>query len=288
MKFAIRHFKLICKTTKIENIQVLVVLGAILGFVVGIPLMFIGGYKSSDMIIPVVSAAVVAVLPYFLVFITVVLCFLTSFRRYSVLNKYGYCTEYLKIMEKSLKYKRNQTVYNKLSIANILRNIKRFDEAERVFQELSDCEMTEEQKKQYLTLYLILALQMKDYDLYNRVLEENGEFIEEKLKDTNYAFHLILYRECVRGNHMEALAMCERSVEDEHPCVGVNVYAVMAYLYTQIGVHDAAQEAAEKAEESIDEKELTYDFELEDNRKRIKMALAGELVPPFTQAFIEK
>ena len=283
MKFAIRYFKSVYSKMKVENIGVLVVLGAIAGFIIGIPFMFIGGYKPADMLIPVIIAAIAAILPYFILFAAIAMYFFSTYRIYSVYNRKGYSAEYLEVINKLIKKEKTPSVTNKLIAANTLRTLKRFDEAEREFEELSDFEMNDDERNSYLTFYLILALQTKNYDLHDNILNKNKEYIEEKMNGTRYAFHINLYRECVMGNYDTALEACEQSIEDNNPFVGFYVYTAMIFLFTEMGMAEKASEMTEKAYKAINEEKTTYDWEPADYRKRIEKALSGELVPPFTQ-----
>lgn len=286
MKFAKRYFSKAIKSMKVENWGFVTKFMAIVAFVLGIPFMFIGGFKLTDLLIPVIASACAALIVILLPYVVTIIYNLRYYRFYSLFNRKGYSPELLdKVKNMKEKYIHNKAVY-KLELANIYRNIGEFDETMKLFAEL-DSEDLGDRRGLYVYYYLLLALQIKNTELFDMLIHENRDLLktdtENEKKSINGAVsHLCIRAECIKGNYEKALEMCKYQYENDI-WTGVCLNILYTYVLTMNGKTEYASEIYAFAKKSIDETKYEYDFEKPVFLKKLEKALNGELTLPYTQ-----
>lgn len=285
MKFAIRFFKTMRVTSTGDSFNRLVVYAAVIGVVLGIPFMFIGGFKLYDLLIPVLSAGLLVLIVELLPFFFSVYLFLKDYRMCSIFNKKGYCREYLEMVKKQKVKSLTKEYEIKINTANIHRNMGETEEALEIFGNLNIDDNNTMLKSCWLYYYLETALQIKDIELFERIKAENREYIDNvmQMNDSTYQGSttiLDIYAECVKGNFGKAMEMYNDNFA-EISNAGAIILTLATFLNAKLGNTAEAERMSEKAYARIDSIDTLYDFEKPVLRNKIGLALEGKMTLPY-------
>lgn len=173
------------------------------------------GFKDG-WIIDVVCWTVGAVLFCYLLFAVITAITGRKFVKvYGILNKKGFCPEYLHAFEENFIFGKpiDNSLY--ISYATIHMELKNYNTAIDILNALKVPETDINQRALYIFTYMMLAVKMDNPALADDVWRCNQDFINANINNPNLDMHgnqlylAMVYADCAAGRYERALKTCE-------------------------------------------------------------------------------
>lgn len=239
-------------------------------------------------IIDVVCWTVGAVIFAYLLF--AVLCFMGAYKDckvYGILNKKGFCPEYIHAFEKA--YIIGKPVDNSLHIsyAFALMGIKNNNAAMDVLGRLNVPESNINQRALYIFAYMILAVRMDNSAMADDVWRTNQDFINANINNPalnmhgNQLYLAMVYADCAAKRYERALKTCEdilRVYPKDNSDGGRFDFMVMRiYSLKTLGRDNESQEALQEFLSEIENWKPKFEYLHDELIKDAQRAAAGKL-----------